>query len=805
MSAVMTDSLQPEERVREPLTLRVLRAVGETLAPEDGWLTIALLVVVVYITIASIQSANPPWVPGKMHILSYFAVAGMALGYLVVQLRRVPESVTHPIAIAFGVVFAYQQTASAEFPKNPPETLFTSLKLWFTHALLSGESNADPAVFLFLLALLTFLLAYISFWLALRARRPWLAILANCMVLLINIGWAGEDMLLFLVFFLLFALLLLVRFNFAENLRTWRARRLRYSPDLGWDFMQMGAVFAVIVLLLAYLLPAGTANAQALGYLNDPQGAWQQLQDRFVRIFGGVNGSKGPGGLSSAGDLFGGTLTLVGTVNLSETPVLHYVPGSAADGTEYLINRTYDKYDGSSHWTSLPGVVNDFGADASIPSAGSATRTVTYTITYDTIGGSDTNMLLAPGAEASLFSVPSEVTVGQVGKQTTAWQSQSARPNGQSYLAKGYVTQASVQQLRAVQWPLDATGNGPLQFSQGIITQYVQPNSPVIAAEVKTAAQDATKGTNNMYDAATALEDYLRTFKYSTKNDDPPAGQDAVVWFLQRQVGYCTFFAAAMTLMARALNMPARIAVGYTSGFYDSKSASYIVKGSSAHAWTQIYFAKYGWVNFEPTSSFSLFSRTSTQGDTPTPGAGAGGAGATATPGLRDRGNLGDTPLGPSVGPGSSPVVITTTISLTVVLLLALLAALVGLIWWRSLFRGLPRAAALFGRVTRLGGWAGSPPEAAQTPNEYATQLGKFVPEEREDIKKLGEAYTLGRWGTGVPSELANDLPDMYHRVQRALTREITQRAWRQPWRLLSLRARRAPRAAQFGEERENL
>jgi hypothetical protein len=146
-----------------------------------------------------------------------------------------------------------------------------------------------------------------------------------------------------------------------------------------------------------------------------------------------------------------------------------------------------------------------------------------------------------------------------------------------------------------------------------------------------------------------------------------------------------------------------------------------------------------------------------------------------------------------STGPGSSPAVITTTISFTIVLLLALLAALVGLIWWRSLFRGLPRAAALFGRVTRLGAWAGSPPQAAQTPNEYATQLGKFVPEEREDIKKLGEAYTLGRWGTGVPSDLDGDLPDMYHRVQRALTREITQRAWRHLWRFLSLRARRAP------------
>jgi transglutaminase-like putative cysteine protease len=558
------------------------------------------------------------------------------------------------------------------------------------------------------------------------------------------------------------------------------------------------------VLLLAYLLPAGTANAQALGYLNDPQGAWQQLQDRFVRIFGGVNGSKGPGGFSSAGGLFGDSLRLVGTVNLSETPLLHYVPGSAADGAEYLITKTFDKYDGTSQWTSTSGVLNEFGADASIPSAGSATRTVTYTITYDAIGGSDVNTLLAPGAEAALFSVPSLVTVGEVGKQTTAWRSQSARPNGQSYLAKGYVTQGSVQQLRAVPWPDDATGTGPLQFSPGIIKQYVDPGSPVIAAEVKKAANDATQGTNNMYDAATALEDYLRTFKYSTKNDDPPPGQDAVVWFLQRQVGFCTFFAAAMTLMARSLHMPARMAVGFTSGVYDSKSASYIVKGSSAHAWTQIYFAKYGWVNFEPTSSFSLFARPSTQDATPTPGAGAGGGGATPTPGLRDKGTL-DPEVGPATGPGSSPAVITTTISFTIVLLLALLAAMVGLIWWRSLFRGLPRAAALFGRVTRLGAWAGSPPEAAQTPNEYATQLGKFVPEEREDIKKLGEAYTLGRWGTGVPSDLANDLPDMYHRVQRALTREITQRAWRQPWRLLSQRARRAPRAAQFGEEREDL
>jgi len=805
MSAVMTDSTAPEAREREPFTLRALRALAKMLAPEDGWLTVALLAVVVYITVASIQSANPPWVPGKMYVLTYLAFAGMLLGYVVVNLRRIPESLTHPLAIALGVALAYQQTAVAEYPQSGPATLLVSLKIWFTHALVDGESNNDPAVFLFLLALLTFLLAYISFWLTLRARRPWLAILANCTVLLINIGWAGDDMLLFLVFFLLLALLLLVRFNYAENLRSWRVRRLRFSPDLGWDFMQTGAIFAVVVLLLAYLMPAGTANAQALGYLNDPQGAWQQIQDRFVRVFGGVNGAKGPGGFSTNGGLFGDSLRLVGTVNLSENPVLHYAPGAQTDGGEYLVAQTFDKYDGMSQWTSTIGSLNEFGADASIPASGSATRTVTYTITYDSIGGAGQKSLLAPGAEAALFSVPSLVTVSQTGNVTTAWRAQSARPNGQSYLAKGYVTQGAVQQLRTVPFPSDATGAGELQFTPAIINQYVQPGSPVIAAEVRQAAVEAAKGTRNMYDAASALEDYLRTFKYSTKNDDPPAGQDAMVWFLQRQVGFCTFFASAMALMARSLGMPARVATGYTAGVYDSKTGAYVVKESAAHAWTQIYFAKYGWVNFEPTSSFSLFPRpVPANAASPTPGAGAGGAGVTPTPNPKDKGDL-NPDLGTSTGPTSSPVFITSAISLSVVLLLLLLIALVGLIWWRSLYRGLPRSAALFGRVTRLGAWAGAPPEVAQTPSEYAAQLGGLIPEKQEDITKLSEAYSFDRWGNGAPAELANDLPDMYHRVQSALTREITQRVWRRPWRLLSISWWRRRRGARSDDTQEDL
>ena len=224
-------------------------------------------------------------------------------------------------------------------------------------------------------------------------------------------------------------------------------------------------------------------------------------------------------------DCFGDSVRLVGTVNLSENPVLHYVPGSAADGAEYLIAQTFDQYDGTSQWTSSPGQLSEFGADANIPPAGSATRTVTYTITYDAIGGSGQKLLLAPGAEASLFSVPSVVTVGKIGGADdrlafTISAAERAKLCGERLRHR----RGQCSNCAPFNWPGDATGTGPLEFTPGIISQYVQPGSPVIAPEVKKAAQEATKGTNNMYDAATALEDYLRTFKYSTKNDDPPAG-----------------------------------------------------------------------------------------------------------------------------------------------------------------------------------------------------------------------------------------------------------------------------------------
>src|SRR5215472_13434661 len=82
------------------------------LLPDDGILTIVLLVIVVYITISSIQSVTPPWAPG-LQVLTGTTAIGLLLGYLTVQQGRLPSSLIQFAAMAFGAWFAFHETAAA--------------------------------------------------------------------------------------------------------------------------------------------------------------------------------------------------------------------------------------------------------------------------------------------------------------------------------------------------------------------------------------------------------------------------------------------------------------------------------------------------------------------------------------------------------------------------------------------------------------------------------------------------------------------------------------------------------------------
>ena len=60
-------------------------------------------------------------------------------------------------------------------------------------------------------------------------------------------------------------------------------------------------------------------------------------------------------------------------------------------------------------------------------------------------------------------------------------------------------------------------------------------------------------------------------------------------FFSNHQKGHCELYAAALTLMLRSQDIPARLVVGFSGDEYNSLTKSYFVRGTDAHAWVEVY------------------------------------------------------------------------------------------------------------------------------------------------------------------------------------------------------------------------
>jgi len=90
---------------------------------------------------------------------------------------------------------------------------------------------------------------------------------------------------------------------------------------------------------------------------------------------------------------------------------------------------------------------------------------------------------------------------------------------------------------------------------------------------------------------ATALELYLREsgeFRYSLKIDTDDPSLDPVVDFLVNQKsGSCEYFASALTLLLRSIDIPARMINGFKGGDYNAISGAITVRQKHAHSWVE--------------------------------------------------------------------------------------------------------------------------------------------------------------------------------------------------------------------------
>lgn len=146
-----------------------------------------------------------------------------------------------------------------------------------------------------------------------------------------------------------------------------------------------------------------------------------------------------------------------------------------------------------------------------------------------------------------------------------------------------------------------------------VLKEYQKRQKERYAGEIQLSEKmqrwvdEVTRDCSSDLERLRAIEKAISCFTYTKHPGKIPLSVDTPSEFLdyfvfEKQEGYCTYFATAFTLLARAEGLPARYVQGFSVPIKGLKTIS--VTGNMAHAWPEVYFDGVGWIPFEPTPGY---------------------------------------------------------------------------------------------------------------------------------------------------------------------------------------------------------
>lgn len=126
---------------------------------------------------------------------------------------------------------------------------------------------------------------------------------------------------------------------------------------------------------------------------------------------------------------------------------------------------------------------------------------------------------------------------------------------------------------------------------------------PDLPAEVARVSGEWGRAETSPWLKVTTIAAALRALHpYQFEFAVAPAGREQVGWFLaEAAAGNCVNFATAMTLLARAAGVPARLATGCLAHTRDEAAGEWLIAAADFHAWCEVALDGIGWVPVDAT------------------------------------------------------------------------------------------------------------------------------------------------------------------------------------------------------------
>jgi hypothetical protein len=375
---------------------------------------------------------------------------------------------------------------------------------------------------------------------------------------------------------------------FAAALLIAVARMSGQSSGLGQpSSYSMGSLFYLGVSLLCITLLAASVSwltpqvrATALQDFVATSMPWQNdLIDSKANIFNVVPSKQSIATASILKDLnFGETWNQgddIKYVVLSEHP-------------SYWQMNVYDTYS-SGAWTSNP--TNKMLQSAAIPWQGNDKFSKQEQMKYAVVNNIRTDILFTNGGFIAT-DIPVWLNL-DAGREIVSIIAPRVLDPGEGYTVTTYVSTATEDDL------VKADDD----YADYILDTYLQlPDN--LPDDIRVLSENVTADATTSYSKVKAVISYLAQFTYTPKVGATPEGADNIEYFLfTRKSGFCLHFASAAVVMLRSAGVPARLAVGYLPGDPGTTAGQYIIRDKSYHAWPQVYFPNYGWIDIEATPS----------------------------------------------------------------------------------------------------------------------------------------------------------------------------------------------------------